>query len=83
MSIDYIRQYYGVPAMIGRRVEYTGNKITQIGTIMGAHGAHLLIVLDGEDSQEHPYHPTWKIRYLDEVRSVDRPHIPADEEIPF
>lgn len=65
MSIDYIRRYYGVSAKKGGRVEYTGGAEPQFGTICGAQGAHLTIRLDG---MKHtlPYHPTWKLRYLDE-----------------
>lgn len=64
MSIDYIRRQYGVPAKKGGRVEYTGGATPEFGTICGAQGAHLTIRLDG---MKHtlPYHPTWKLRYLD------------------
>lgn len=64
MSMDYIRSHYAVPARKGARVEYTGGKEPRQGTITGAEGAHLLIKLDG---QKHslPYHPTWKLTYLD------------------
>jgi hypothetical protein len=36
MSLDYIRKTYGVPAKKGARVEYTGGKAPQFGTICGA-----------------------------------------------
>lgn len=64
MSVDYIRRYYDVPAKLGGRVRYTGGRHPMDGTIAGAEGAHLMIRLDG---QQHamPYHPTWKIEYLD------------------
>ena len=66
MSMDYIRQAYGVPAKEGGRVKYTGDGKAgpQLGTITGARGCYLLIRLDGEDRSE-PYHPTWKLEYLD------------------
>lgn len=66
--LDYISKSYGVPAKRGGRVEYTGDREPKLGTIMGATGAHLTIRLDGE-KYSHPYHPTWKLRYLtDEVQ---------------
>lgn len=63
MSMDYIRNYYDVPAKSGGRVRYSGGRQPADGTIVAAQGAHLLIRLDGDD-QEMPYHPTWKIEYL-------------------
>ena len=64
MSIDWIRKSYRVPAKVGGRVEYTGEKIARRGVITGQRGPHLLIRLDGEE-QSSPYHPTWELRYLD------------------
>lgn len=64
MSIDWIRNSYGVPAKVGGRVEYTGEKTARQGVITGQRGPHLLIRLDGEE-QSNPYHPTWELRYLD------------------
>lgn len=63
MSMDYIRQYYGVPAKSGGRVRYSGGLAPVEGTIVVAQGAHLLIRLDGQH-EAMPYHPTWKIEYL-------------------
>lgn len=64
MSIDWIRRQYGVPAKKGGRVEYAGGSEPQMGTICGADGGHLTIRLDGM-KHTMPYHPTWKLRYLD------------------
>ena len=66
MSMDYIRNYYDVPAKCGGRIRYSGNRQPIEGTIIAARGAHLLIRLDGDD-HEMPYHPTWKIEYLPDV----------------
>ena len=71
MSIQWIRDNYGVPAKLRGRVEYTpceGSKdeTGKLGTITGVSGPHLLIRLDGE-KHSRPYHPTWQLRYLDEV----------------
>lgn len=63
MSIDYIRDYYKVPAKADGRVEYTGSGQSEFGTIKGADGAYLQILLDGEDSTRR-FHPTWEMRYL-------------------
>ncbi len=66
-SMKYIRDFYKVPAKIGGRVEYTGNKHKgkQFGTIKGAEGAHLSILLDGEKTPGR-YHPEWEIKYISE-----------------
>jgi len=63
MSLEYIGNYYRVPASEGTRVKYTGGKTPKFGTIIGAQGAHLLIQLDGQKIAR-PYHPTWEIAYL-------------------
>ena len=64
MSIQRIREYYGVPAKVRGRVEYTGGKEPCLGTITGARGAKLLIRLDHQ-VRASVYHPTWEIRYLE------------------
>jgi hypothetical protein len=69
MIFDYINQTYGVSARKGGRVEYTGNKTPQLGTIVGVDGPHLLIKLDG-DKISRPYHPDWELRYLDAEASL-------------
>jgi len=72
VSMQYIREAYGVPAKRGGRVEYsgTGSRALQ-GTITGAKGAHLRIRLDGY-KHSHSFHPTWKLRYLEQEK--DTPH---------
>jgi len=64
MTLAYIRKTYRVPAKRGGRIEYTGEAQPQLGTICGASGGHLSIRLDGV-SHSLPFHPTWRIRYLD------------------
>lgn len=64
MSLEWIRTNYKVPAKRGGRVEYTGEKAPQLGTICGASGGHLSIRLDGV-KHAMPFHPTWELRYLD------------------
>lgn len=66
MSLKYIRAHYRVPAKRGGRVEYTGDRGRyRNGKITGARGGSLLIRLDGEE-RPSVFHPTWKIRYLQE-----------------
>ncbi|WP_273794608.1 hypothetical protein [Brucella intermedia] len=69
MSIEYIKSYYRVPARVGGRVEYTGEKAARYGTITGAQNAYLTINLDGDD-HDAAYHPTWELRYLDACAST-------------
>lgn len=66
MSIAWVRKRYCVPAKVGGRVEYTGERKPQLGTICGASGGHLSIRLDGV-KHSMPFHPTWELRYLDEA----------------
>uniref|UniRef100_A0A1A7GCM2 Uncharacterized protein n=2 Tax=root TaxID=1 RepID=A0A1A7GCM2_9ZZZZ len=65
MSMSWIRKNYRVPAKRGGRIEYTGGKQPQYGTIVGARNQYLLIRLDGESHEPGSYHPTWEITYLD------------------
>lgn len=61
-DLQYIRDYYQVPAEIGGRVRYTyGGE--RFGTIVGAREARLLIRLDATEKAE-PFHPTWELEYL-------------------
>ena len=64
MSMEWIKRNYSVPVKKGARVEYTGGKKPKLGTITGTEGQYILIRLDAE-KVSHPYHPTWKLRYLD------------------
>ena len=70
MSIQYIRDYYNVPAKVGGRVKIT-YKGEHFGTITGTHDAHLMIRLDGE-KHSNPYHPTWEIEYLEEENARNK-----------
>ncbi len=64
MSMQWVRDAYGVPAKRGGRVRYTGDKTPRLGTITAAdHG--LRIRLDG-DKRSLPFHPTWELEYLPE-----------------
>lgn len=65
MSLQYIREYYGVPAKRGGRVKYTGSsrRGPEFGTIVGSKGAHVRIRIDGQKCAEN-YHPTYALNYL-------------------
>lgn len=62
MSMDYIRNRYGVPAKRGARVVADGKP----GTIVAARGGHLRIRLDGE-KRTGSWHPTWNMDYGDGI----------------
>lgn len=59
MSFDYIRNYYGVPAKRGGKIEYEGKP----GVITGTSGPHLMVRLDGA-KHSLPYHPA-DLTYVD------------------
>jgi len=53
VSLEYIRNYYNVPAYRGMPVKENHGKR---GVIKSAHGSHLVVVLDGEVIRKF-YHP--------------------------
>lgn len=61
MSLEYIRETYGVPAKRGVIVIADG----VYGAITGSRMAYLKIRFNGE-KKSRIYHPTWKIQYLTE-----------------
>jgi hypothetical protein len=73
MSMKYIRQYYGVPAKRGARIEYSGDETSKFiqgflfqpkkGTIVGAQDQYLRVRFDGSTRIE-TVHATWKVKYL-------------------
>lgn len=66
-AFDYIRKHYGVPAKQGQRIKYTGEYPPLFGTITGARGGHIRVVMDGE-KHSGLFHPTWSIEYLKEEK---------------
>lgn len=67
MSLEYIRNYYKVPAKRGGRIRfdyYVEQGKQGDGTIIGTSGPHLQVRFD--DGHEAPLHPTWKVIYLEE-----------------
>ena len=62
MSMDYIRQFYGVPAKRGSRIHFDHNGMN--GKIVGSKGPYLLVKFSGW-KRTFKLHPTWKITYLE------------------
>lgn len=58
MSMEYIRQHYGIPAKRGLRIKFCGHP----ATITGSEDARLRIRIDGDD-RSVIVHPTWRIEY--------------------
>ncbi len=60
MSCEYVRQYYGVPADIGRRVTVDGLP----GIIARDMGHHIGVNFDSDKpGRVLPCHPTWRVEY--------------------
>jgi hypothetical protein len=57
--MNYIRNYYKVPAKRGGKVKYEG----KTGIIIGSRLAYLRIRLEGE-KEIKSYHPTYNLEYL-------------------
>ena len=67
MSLEYIRDYYRVPAKLGGKILYAPDDdgYVQIeGEIIGASDSYLRVQLE-TDSDPVYLHPTWHIEYLD------------------
>lgn len=63
MSLEYIREYYKVPAVIGRRIRF---EETKEGVIVGSRNAYIKVVFDGDiANQTKNLHPTSEVEYLD------------------
>lgn len=70
MSCEYVQQYYGVPAEIGRRVIAYGKP----GVIAEDRGHYIGILLDcDKPGNVNNYHPTDGIVYLNEFGKVRKP----------
>lgn len=70
MSLSYIRNYYKVPAEVGRRVVAYGKP----GIIMGAINAYIGVVLDDDPTRrQRPHHPEDGIVYGDMADKLPKP----------
>lgn len=66
---QYVRDYYGVPAEIGRRVVVNGEP----GVIAEDRGHHIGVLFDKDTpGTVYPCHPTWRAEYhgMGEVRQL-------------
>ena len=52
-SLEYIRNRYGVPARVGKHVEYQGKR----GVVTGGVNAYVKVRLE-EEKHSRPYHPS-------------------------
>ena len=71
MSCEYVREHYGVPAEIGRRVVVAG----QPGVIAEDHGNYIGVNFDSDKpGVVLPAHPTWLVEYgeMGRVRKLTR-----------
>lgn len=61
MTCEYVKNYYQVPACIGRRVEVDGKQ----GVIAKDLGHYIGVNFDNDKAGAIlPCHPTWKVKYL-------------------
>lgn len=61
MSFEYIKQYYGVPAEVGRRVTVNGKP----GIITEDKGNYIGVNFDEDKpGTALPCHPAWEVNYL-------------------
>lgn len=71
MNCEYVQQYYGVPAVIGRRVMVDGKP----GVIAEDCGHHIGVLFDADKPASiSPCHPTWRVEYqgMGRVRKMTR-----------
>lgn len=66
---SWIRDRYGVPALVGGKVVFDGKP----GVIVSLHGGSIHVRLD-VTKQVVPVHPMWRMEYLD--RAVAAPEAP-------
>lgn len=78
MSMDYIREYYRVPAKVGMKVSYRAGdqKETKEGVIVGNAAHRLEVLTDGEKFPDI-HHPT-EVEYLDEIGAWHYPNYHRD-----
>ncbi len=70
MNCEYVQNYYGVPACIGRRVVAYGKP----GIIAEDRGHYIGILLDcDKPGHVDNYHPVDGIKYLDEIGKIRKP----------
>lgn len=61
-NFEYIKEYYKVPAELGRDVIVNG----KIGTITQDKNNYIGVTFHNDDKKQSlPCHPTWEVQYLD------------------
>lgn len=69
MAFEYVKEYYGVPACHGMRVEVNGKP----GVIIKDCGHHVGVNLDSDKpGVVSRCHPTWEVKYF-EVGKIRKP----------
>ena len=71
MSFEYVKDYYGVPASLGRRVIVNGRP----GIIAADRGHYIGVNFDSDKPGDiSNCHPTWRVEYLGmgKVRKLTR-----------
>ena len=63
VSMQYVRDFYGVPAKRGGKVlvPFKGQPAVP-GVIVAARNGRIKVKVEG---RVYPYHPTWCVKYLD------------------
>ena len=75
MNCEYVRNYYGVPACIGRKVMVYGKP----GIIVEDRGNYIGVNLDENNSGVvHNYHPTDGVEYLGMGKGRKRRRVRGD-----
>lgn len=68
-ELEYVRNYYNVPAVIGRAVIVNGKP----GVIAADRGAYIGVNFDSDEPGDiSNCHPTWKVEY-GEMRRIRKP----------
>lgn len=79
MSLEYIRQTYGVPAYRGAKVKYTDcDGAAFFCTIKAAKSARLSVLVDDRVPGYRGrliLHPTWNVGYLTSATTERRPSL--------
>ena len=63
MSMEYIRDFYNVPAYRGQRVKYCGNP----GRIISTRAAYLNLKMDNGQIIRN-VHPEWEMEYTEVLK---------------
>lgn len=63
-KFEYINKFYGLNLREGSAVEMLGHD--KFGRVVGASGAYIYILWDGDAIKSGPYHPTSGLAHLEE-----------------